>query len=135
MARQAKSTIVNYSDGTWQAIQLLVAGRRGIDVAEELAVTQETVSRWRASPVFAAALNMALRDSYMSTIGAIRDARTDAVDVLRSLLASEDERVRMAAALAILRLHLQLDAGALQLPCTPAGVARVAHRASFDFDF
>lgn len=107
----------------WQAIQLLVSGARGVDVAQELGVTPETVSRWRALPVFQAALNMAIRDSYQATIGSLRDAKTEALGVLRELLQAEDERLRLSAALSVLRLHLQLDAGALQLSTTPADVA------------
>lgn len=117
----------------WAAIAMLVAGKRGCDVAQELDVTQETVSRWRAQPVFVAALHLALRDSYESTIGRVRDARTDALDVLCALLHSEDERLRLTAALAVLRLHLALDAGVLRLPTTPAAAATaIAHRQLFD---
>jgi len=92
-------------------------------VAQELGVTPETVSRWRALPVFQAALNMAIRDSYQATIGSLRDAKTEALGVLCDLLQAEDERLRLSAALSVLRLHLQLDAGALQLSTTPADVA------------
>lgn len=113
----------------WQAVQLIVAGRRGVDVAAELDVTPETVSRWRALPVFQAALNVGVRDSYCSTIGRLRDARTGALDVLCALLQSEDERLRLSAALSVLRLHLALDAGAQALPTTPAAVAADRERA------
>lgn len=107
----------------WQAIQFLVAGKRQVEVSKELNVTQETVSRWRSSPLFAAALNIALRDSYQATIGELREAKTDAIRVLRDLLDNRQPRIRLSAAQAILRLHLQLDAHVQNLPTTPAAVA------------
>ena len=115
----------------WQAIGLLVAGKKQVDVAEALGVTQETISRWRNGPLFAAALNLAVRDSYSSTIGEVRGLVTDAVAALRESLRSEDERLRLSAALAVLRLHLQLDSSALSLPVTPADIARQMKRADF----
>lgn len=108
----------------WQCIGLLVAGSKQVDAAEAVNVTQETVSRWRASPLFASALNLAIRDSYQSTIGRVRDITKDAIEALRECLYSEDEKVRLSAALAVVRLRLQLDAGAMDAPTTPAGIAK-----------
>jgi uncharacterized protein YerC len=116
----------------WQAIGLLVAGKKQVDIAQELGVTQETISRWRNGPLFAAALNLAVRDAYSSTIGQVRGLVTDAVAALHESLYSEDERIRMAAALAVLRLHLQLDSTAPTLPTTPADIAQQARRIDFE---
>ncbi len=112
----------------WQAVALLVAGTKQLDVASALGVTQETVSRWRHSPVFVAALNAGIRDSYVSVIGEVRDASTDAIRVLRETMQSEDERLRLMAALATLRLRVQLDVTALTLPTSPADLARESLR-------
>lgn len=109
----------------WQAVSMLVAGRRQIDVAEALGVTQETVSRWRRVPMFAAAVNAGVREAYNGVLGEVRDASADAVHVLREIMQrSEDERLRLTAALAVLRLRLSLDAETNNLPVTPADVAR-----------
>jgi hypothetical protein len=109
----------------WQAIGLLVSGKRQVDIAQELGIAPETLSRWKAQPVFAAALNLALRESYAATLGELRDARAEAVGVLRELMNSDsvDDRIRLAAAKAVLSAGLQVDVSALSLPTTPAEVA------------
>ena len=109
----------------WRAIRLLAAGWRGVDVAQECATTPETVSRWKSSPLFGAALNLALRESYAATVGELRSVAQDAVSVLRESLNSSDEKLRFTAAMAVLRMSLQLDAGAQFLPTTPKDVARI----------
>ena len=116
----------------WQAVSLLVAGAKQVEIAEALGVSQETVSRWKASPMFAAALNLAVRDAYAATIGEVRGLVRDAVGALKQCLYSEDERLRLSAALAVLRLHLQLDSVAPKLPNTPAEVARQIKHKEFE---
>lgn len=107
----------------WQAIHMLAAGRRVSDVAETLGVARETVSRWRASPAFVAAFNLTLRETHTETVGELRSAAVDAVSVLRELLNAENERIRLSAAVAVLKLAVELDANVETLPTSPAAVA------------
>ena len=116
----------------WQAVGLLVAGAKQVEIAEALGLTQETVSRWRNNPMFAAALNLAVRDAYAATIGEVRGLVKDAVAALKECMYSEDERLRLSAALAVLRLHLQLDSTAPSLPVTPADIAQRMKREEFE---
>lgn len=116
----------------WQAVQLLVAGARQVEIAKTIGVTQETVSRWRNNPMFAAALNLAVRDAYAATIGEVRGLVSDAISALKQCIYSEDERLRLSAALAVLRLHLQLDGAAPTLPATPADIAIVEKAKEFE---
>lgn len=117
----------------WQAIALLVAGKRAVDVAEELGCAAETVSRWRANPLFAAAYNATLRDIRVSHVAEVRSLMGDALKVIRDrLLYSEDDRVCLSACMAVLRLGLQVEPDAQQLPTTPADVARQIKHKQFE---
>jgi hypothetical protein len=123
-------TVMNMETGAtallpqqWTAIGLLVSGKRQADIATEIAVSQETLSRWRNNPVYMAALNQAIRDCYAGTIGLVRNVVGDAVEAIKSCLQSEDDRVRLSAAVTLIKLHLQLDSTALELPTTPAQIA------------
>jgi hypothetical protein len=107
----------------WQAIGLLVAGKRQADIAREIGISEESLSRWRNSPVYMAALNQSIRDCYAGTLGLVRSVVVDAVDALKGCLQSEDDKVRLAAAVTLIKLHLQLDSAALELPTTPAAIA------------
>lgn len=108
----------------WQAIAMLAGGARQIDVATQLDVRQETVSRWKTDVRFQAALNLAVREHYASIEGIVRSAASEAVDVLRETLRSDDPRLRLSAALSVLRLHSGYTVDVSSLPSTPADVAR-----------
>jgi hypothetical protein len=134
MSEETGATVL--SPQQWTAIGLLVSGKRQAEVAQEIGVSQETLSRWRNSPIYMAALNQAIRDCYAGTVGMVRNVVGDAVDALKGCLQSEDDRVRLSAALALIKLHLQLDATALQLPTTPAQIAdeRLRHMRNVELD-
>ena len=108
----------------WQAIAMLAGGARQIDVATQLDVRQETVSRWKTDVRFQAALNLAIREHYAAIEGTVRSAASEAVDVLRETLRSDDPRLRLSAALSVLRLHSGYTVDVSSLPSTPADVAR-----------
>lgn len=107
----------------WQAVAMLAAGQRVAEAAEALGLARETVSRWRASPIFTAAYNATVREIHSETVGELRSTAGEAVAVLRGLLSAESERVRLSAAVAVLRLAADLGEGIEGLPVTPAAVA------------
>ena len=108
----------------WQAIAMLAGGARQIDVATQLDVRQETVSRWKTDVRFQAALNLAVKEHYAAIEGIVRSAASEAVDVLRETMKSDDPRLRLSAALSVLRLHTGYTVDVSSLPTTPADVAR-----------
>lgn len=84
-----------------RAIDMLVAGSSYTDVARELDIVPHTLWRWRQLPAFAAELQ--------AQLGAIREAAKDrlaastdkAVSTLVSVLDSENDSARVAAAKAL----------------------------------
>ena len=93
--------------------ECLIAGRTRAETAEALGISVRTVSRWTKEPTVIAEVER-LRNG---------TSETRAVDVLQRLLDSNDERVALAAAQAILRWKIQRpsekpDVAAVQLVIT-----------------
>ncbi len=104
------------NDAQRQAIRLLVGGTKKVDVAHEVGVTPETISRCHRDPLFVAELNQAHQDAYGEVITKLHLASSKAVDVLlRELdqgnLWAVEQTIKMIA-------RLQPPAG----PTTPARV-------------
>lgn len=83
---------------------MLAAGCPAKDVAADLQVTPQTISAWRAQPAFRETLN-GLKIQYLrSARDALRSLSMDATDELARLMrGGKSERVRLQAALAVLR--------------------------------
>lgn len=114
----------------WQAIAMLVAGKRQTEIADVIEITAPTISRWKAEPVFQAALNLAVKESFLAVVGETRTAATEALAVVRDLMTNAtDERTRLSAALQILRLHSLYDSGVASLPTSADEVAREQRKA------
>ena len=127
---QSKSTETPLTGQQVQCIGQLVTGRRQSLIAAELGIAEETVSRWKNEPVFQAALNAAIQESYMAVVGATRTAATEALDTVRNLMQNAvGENIRLSAAMQILRLHSAFDAGAPTLPTSAAEVDRAQRKA------
>ena len=127
---QEKASEPELTGQQWQAIALLVAGKRQTEIAGELDITAPTISRWKADPVFQAMLNLAVQESFMAVVGKTRAAATMAIDTVIALAQSAtDEKTRLSAALQLLRLHSAYDAGAPTLPTSAAEVDRAQRKA------
>ena len=127
---QTRSTESPLTGQQVQCIGQLVTGRRQSQIAAELGIAEETISRWKNEPVFQAALNAAIQESYMAVVGATRTAATEALETVISLMQNAtDERTRLSAALQLLRLHSAYDAGAPTLPTSAAEVDRAQRKA------
>lgn len=86
-----------------EAVPMLAVGTRGIDVAESVGVTPETVSRWMKQKVFRAAVARAVADMDHEATGYLRELTMHALGVLEELLKAGDPAVRSKAAIAILQ--------------------------------
>ena len=86
------------------AIDLLVAGKSDREVAETVDVNRSTVNQWRNhDPLFVAELNARRKEIWGSQCERLRNLVKQAVDVLEEGLNSEDEKVRLNAAIHILK--------------------------------
>ena len=88
------------------AVDLLAAGQRGGDVAQQVGVTLEIVTEWRQMPAFAAAVNARLQDTRESTRQRLRAMAGMALDTVEQVLGDEDAppQLRLQAALRVLAL-------------------------------
>lgn len=67
-------------------------------------VSERAVLKWNTDPTFRAMVRDFRRQAIGRAVGALADSFTDAARVLRDLLASANERVRLKAAAEILNL-------------------------------
>ncbi len=89
-----------------RAVDLLAAGQRGGDVAQQVGVTLEIVTEWRQLPAFAAAVNARLQDTRESTRQRLRAMAGMALDTVEQVLQDQEAppQIRLQAALRVLAL-------------------------------
>jgi transposase len=87
-----------------QAAVMLASGRPAKEVAEKLGVAPQTISAWRASPEFDQALTHLKLQYLKSARDGLRWLAAEAVDEIARLMRhGKSERIRLQAALAVLR--------------------------------
>lgn len=87
-----------------KAIVLLISGKNKAQVAQEVGVTRETVSRWsRLDPQFMATYNQQMRDLVDSEIKEVLNLRRKAFDKIGELMDSDDEAIALKAATTIVK--------------------------------
>jgi hypothetical protein len=73
-----------------EVIALLLAGRTQREAAESAGVSIYTISRWRhKDPIFIASLNEGRRSLYEAGVADLLDARREAIQALREMIADE----------------------------------------------
>jgi len=93
------------TDQQREGARLAATGWRGVDIAEHVGVAQETVSRWRKKPEYAAAVEAILTEARLEVAGRMADLTDKALDVIEDTLDSKyDRRVKLRAAIAVLQL-------------------------------
>lgn len=86
------------------AIPLILAGKTDAEVAESVGVARETINRWRNHDSdFMRELRQSREAQLESHMTRISNANDKAVNVLEDLLDSEDEQVRLRAAMHLLK--------------------------------
>ena len=86
------------------AILHILAGKTDAEVAETVGVARETISRWRNHDAdFKTELRQSRETQLESHLTTISNVNKKAVDVLEDLLDSDDEQVRLRAAMHLLK--------------------------------
>ncbi len=86
------------------AIDLILAGKSDNEVAEKIGKSRSTVNVWRHhNPLFMATLNDRRQRLWGSQLNRLNTLAAEAVDVLREGLHDEDIKVRLLAAIHILK--------------------------------
>lgn len=114
------------SDVQRHAIALMVQGVRQVDVAAQVDVAPETLSRWKHDAVFVAALNTARAELWAEHTTGMLALVGEARQRLGALVQSEDESVALRAAMAVLKT-VEAPKG----PTTRSGVEREQLISSF----
>ncbi len=87
-----------------QVISLLLGGKTQREAAQEVGVAEETVSRWmNGDAEFVATLNARRLELWQANAEKLRALATKAVNTLGDLLDSEDDTLRLRAAISVLR--------------------------------
>ncbi len=109
-------------------IAQLLAGKTQADAAQEAGLRPEQVSRWKSSdPVFIAEFNRRTLELWESNRAELLDLAREARKTLRNLLTSENDSIRLRAAVSILNAQQQPAPG---LPTTAQAVDKEQRRAS-----
>lgn len=86
------------------AIELLITGASDQAVADQVGISRQTVWDWRNNnDEFAATLERKRKALWASHEDNLRSLITGAIDILRQGMQSDDERVRIGAAVHVLR--------------------------------
>jgi len=80
---------------------MVASGSTGRDVAAALGVNESTVSRWKQTPDFEAAVNALLKDAHQAAATKLRQLALDAVAILAAVMsdttANPADRLKAAA--------------------------------------
>ena len=86
------------------AIPLVAQGVSGREIAKQLTVTEETVSRWKQVPEFQAGVNAILLECREIAKQRLRNLLTNSLDLLEEEMNNPESRHRVNIALKMLQL-------------------------------
>ena len=86
------------------AIPLVAQGVSGKEIAKQLTVAEETVSRWKQTPEFQAEVNAILLECRDNAKQRLRNLLTNSLDLLEEEMNNPESRHRVTIALKMLQL-------------------------------
>ena len=93
----------NLNENQVLAVHLVVQGKSGKDIAKELSITEETVSRWKKQSAFIALVNELLGQLRDITQQKMRNLVLLALEILEKELSNEGNKDRVNIALKVLQ--------------------------------
>ena len=93
----------NLNENQILAVHLVVQGKSGKDIAKELSITEETVSRWKKQSAFIALVNELLGQLRDITQQKMRNLVLLALEILEKELSNEGNKDRVNIALKVLQ--------------------------------
>ena len=85
----------NLNENQLLAVQLVAQGKSGKEIAKELSVTEETISRWKKQPAFIALVNEILGQLRDTTQQKMRNLVLLALEILEKELFNENSLVQL----------------------------------------
>ena len=87
---------------------LLASGSTQAEAAAKAGVAPKTVQRWQNDPQFIRRVTCTRGELLARGLGSLSDATAEAAGVLRALLKSETEAIRLAAARSVLQISNEI---------------------------
>ena len=85
------------------AVQLVAQGRSGREIAKQLSVTEETISRWKKQPIFIASVNEILGQLSEGIQQKMRNLVFQALEILETEFSDKENKNKANIALKLLQ--------------------------------
>ena len=93
----------NLNENQLLAVQLVAQGRSGREIAKQLSVTEETISRWKKQPIFIASVNEILGQLSEGIQQKMRNLIFQALEILETELSDKENKNKANIALKLLQ--------------------------------
>ena len=93
----------NLNENQLLAVQLVVQGKSGREIAKQLSVTEETISRWKKQPIFIASVNEILGQLREGIQQKMRNLIFQALEILETELSDKENKNKANIALKLLQ--------------------------------
>ena len=93
----------NLNENQLLAVQLVVQGRSGREIAKQLSVTEETISRWKKQPIFIASVNEILGQLSEGIQQKMRNLVFQALEILETEFSDKENKNKANIALKLLQ--------------------------------
>ena len=93
----------NLNENQLLAVQLVAQGRSGREIAKQLSVTEETISRWKKQPIFIASVNEILGQLREGIHQKMRNLIFQALEILETELSDKENKNKANIALKLLQ--------------------------------